>query len=32
MEVEYYRKANFWSDVLIAASTFKVILSNDGNL
>jgi lipopolysaccharide/colanic/teichoic acid biosynthesis glycosyltransferase len=32
MEVEYYRKANFWSDALIAASTFKVILSNEGNL
>jgi len=23
MEVEYYRKANFWSDLMIAASTFK---------
>lgn len=32
MEVEYYRKANFWSDVLIAVSTLKVILSNEGNL
>jgi lipopolysaccharide/colanic/teichoic acid biosynthesis glycosyltransferase len=32
MEVEYYRKANFWSDIMIAASTFKVILSNEGNL
>lgn len=32
MEVEYYRKANFWSDLLIAALTFKVILSNEGNL
>ncbi len=32
MEVEYYRKANFWSDFLIAATTLKVILSNEGNL
>ena len=32
MEVEYYSKANFRSDFLIAASTFKVILSNEGNL
>jgi lipopolysaccharide/colanic/teichoic acid biosynthesis glycosyltransferase len=32
MEVEYYSKATFWSDFLIAASTFKVILSNEGNL
>ncbi|MGB5847083.1 MAG: sugar transferase [Ignavibacteriaceae bacterium] len=32
MEVEYYSKANFWSDFLIAASTLKVILSNEGNL
>ena len=32
MEVEYYSKSNFWSDFLIAASTFKVIVSNEGNL
>jgi len=32
MEVEYYRKTNFRSDLLIVASTFKVILSNEGNL
>ncbi len=32
MEVEYYSKANFWSDLLIAASTLKVVLSNEGNL
>ncbi len=32
MEVDYYKKANFWSDLLIATSTFKVILSNEGNL
>ena len=32
MEVEYYKKTNFRSDLLIVASTFKVILSNEGNL
>jgi len=32
MEVEYYRNATIWSDLLIAALTFKVILSNEGNL
>ena len=32
MEVDYYNKANFWSDLLIATSTFKVIVSNEGNL
>jgi lipopolysaccharide/colanic/teichoic acid biosynthesis glycosyltransferase len=32
MEVEYYSKANFRSDFLIAASTLKVIFSNEGNL
>ncbi len=32
MEVDYYRKANFWSDLLIATSTFKVIVSNKGNI
>ncbi|GMR25014.1 MAG: sugar transferase [Ignavibacteria bacterium] len=32
MEVGYYRKANFWSDLMIAASTFKIILSNEGNI
>jgi lipopolysaccharide/colanic/teichoic acid biosynthesis glycosyltransferase len=32
MEVHYYNKANFWSDLLIATSTFKVIVSNEGNL
>jgi len=32
MEVEYYRKTNFQSDLLIAVSTFKVIWSNEGNL
>ncbi|MCH7963569.1 MAG: sugar transferase [Bacteroidetes bacterium] len=32
MEVDYYKKANFWSDLLIATSTFKVIVSNKGNI
>jgi len=32
MELQYYSNANFWSDLLIAISTFKVILSNEGNL
>ncbi len=31
MEVDYYKKANFWSDLLIATSTLKVIVSNEGN-
>jgi sugar transferase EpsL len=32
MEVEYYSKANFWSDLLIVGSTIKVILNNEGNI
>ena len=32
MEVEYYSKANFRSDLLIAVSTLKVIFSNEGNI
>jgi len=32
MEIDYYNKASFWSDLLIATSTFKVIMSNEGNL
>lgn len=32
MEVKYYSKANFWSDFVIALSTFKVILNNKGNI
>ncbi len=32
MEIDYYNKASFWSDLLIATSTFKVIVSNEGNL
>ena len=32
MEIDYYKRASFWSDLLIATSTFKVIVSNEGNL
>jgi len=32
MEVEYYSKANFWSDLKITFSTFKVVLNNEGNI
>lgn len=32
MEVKYYSKANFWSDFVIAISTFKVVLNNKGNI
>jgi len=32
MEIDYYKKASFWSDLLIATSTFKVIVSNEGNI
>lgn len=32
MEVNYYSKANFLTDLLIATSTVKVIVSNEGNI
>ena len=32
MEVDYYSKANFWSDLKITFSTFKVVLNNEGNI
>jgi lipopolysaccharide/colanic/teichoic acid biosynthesis glycosyltransferase len=32
MEVKYYSNANFWTDFLIATSTVKVIVSNEGNI
>ncbi|UCH64580.1 MAG: sugar transferase [Ignavibacterium sp.] len=32
MEIEYYSKANFWSDFMIVGSTIKVILNNQGNI
>jgi lipopolysaccharide/colanic/teichoic acid biosynthesis glycosyltransferase len=32
MEIEYYSKSNFWSDLMIVTSTVKVILNNEGNI
>ena len=32
MEVNYYSTASVWSDFLIATSTVKVIVSNEGNI
>lgn len=32
MEVEYYSKENFWSDLKITLLTFKVVLNNKGNI
>lgn len=32
MEIEYYHKANFWSDLKIFFLTFKVIFTNEGNI
>ncbi len=32
MEIEYYSKANFRSDLMIVTSTVKVILNNEGNI
>ena len=32
MEVDYYSKENFWSDLKITFSTFKVVLNNEGNI
>lgn len=32
MEVKYYSRANFWSDLIIMFLTFKVVLSNKGNI
>ena len=32
MEIEYYNKANFFSDLKIVFKTFKVIISNEGNV
>ena len=32
MEIEYYSKENFWSDLMIVGSTIKVILNNEGNI
>jgi lipopolysaccharide/colanic/teichoic acid biosynthesis glycosyltransferase len=32
MEIDYYSNANFWTDMMIATSTFRVIVSNEGNI
>ena len=32
MEIEYYNKANFFSDLKIVFKTFRVIISNEGNV
>ena len=32
MEIEYYNKANFWSDLKLIIDTIKVIVSNEGNI
>lgn len=32
MEIEYYQKENFWDDLKIVLKTFKVILTNEGNI
>lgn len=32
MEIEYYSKSNFWSDLMIVTSTIKIILNNEGNI
>lgn len=32
MEIEYYTKENFWDDLKIILSTFKVVFNNEGNI
>jgi lipopolysaccharide/colanic/teichoic acid biosynthesis glycosyltransferase len=32
MEIKYYRNAGFWSDLGIIVKTFKVVITNDGNI
>lgn len=32
MEIEYYEKENFWSDLKIIFKTFAVVLTNEGNI
>ena len=32
MEIEYYNKANFFSDLKIVFKTFRVVISNEGNV
>lgn len=32
MEIEYYEKENFWSDLKIILKTFAVVFTNEGNI
>ncbi|BDQ02395.1 MAG: hypothetical protein KatS3mg036_0482 [Ignavibacterium sp.] len=32
MEIEYYEKENFWSDMKIIFKTFAVVFTNEGNI
>jgi len=32
MEIEYYEKENFWSDLKILFKTISVVLTNEGNI
>jgi len=32
LELDYYERAGFWSDLLVAIKTISVIISNKGNL
>ncbi|MEP0861255.1 MAG: sugar transferase [Ignavibacterium sp.] len=32
MEIEYYEKENFWSDLKIIFKTFAVVFTNEGNI
>jgi lipopolysaccharide/colanic/teichoic acid biosynthesis glycosyltransferase len=32
MEIEYYNKATFFSDLIVVFKTFKVVISNEGNV
>lgn len=32
MEIDYYKKPTFWSDLIILLTTFRIVLSNEGNI
>ncbi len=32
LELDYYTRAGFWSDLLVTIKTISVIISNKGNL
>lgn len=32
MEISYYNKATFWSDLKVFLNTFSVVINNDGNV